>query len=309
MDASAQAETLAWLATLPEAVAEVCEEDLVDLVDTLRDREFAATLTLRAGMDLARRLGVEALVPPAVLLPQLAAALLVLWESPEADKLSLGDLPLLSKLVHTLEASWEKAPEAKAIEEEVTAFAWEKKPEVLSTRLVAVLRRNDAVDYGAKKLMLHEIPHYVEIPRVPANNTSRAIAHDKSYMAFQASCRDSLRLVATTYREALDAKCAPVLMDRLESLFAMYAALDNSIQTFRLEQVDGKLLPHVKEGLVAKEELAELERNRKMERTFGRKGYKGTPRYSPFRLNNGRGKGQEPWRRQRERTEQAVVFS
>ena len=85
MDASAQAETLAWLATLPEAVAEVCEEDLMDLVETLRDREFAATLTLRAGMDLARRLGVEALVPPAVLLPQLAAALLVLWESPVAD--------------------------------------------------------------------------------------------------------------------------------------------------------------------------------------------------------------------------------
>ena len=80
-------------------------------------------------------------------------------------------------------------------------------------------------------------------------------------------------------------------MDRLESMFAMNAALDNSIQSFRLEQVDGKLLPHVKEGLVAKEDLAELERNQKMERTFGRKGYKGTPRYSPFKFNNGRGKG------------------
>ena len=65
-------------------------------------------------------------------------------------------------------------------DEEVTTFAWEKKPEVLPTRLAAVIRRIDAVDYGAKKLMLHEVPHYVEIPRVPANNTSRAIAHDKS---------------------------------------------------------------------------------------------------------------------------------
>ena len=138
MDSGAQAETLAWLATLPEAVAEVCEEDLMVLVEALRDREFAATLSLRAGMDIARRLGVEALVPPAVLLPQLAAALLLLWESPEADKLALADLPLLSKLVHTLEASWEKAPEAKATEEEVTTFAWEKKPEVLPTRLAAV---------------------------------------------------------------------------------------------------------------------------------------------------------------------------
>ena len=55
MDASAQAETLAWLAALPEAVAEVCEEDLMDLVETLRDCEYVATSSLRAGMDLARR--------------------------------------------------------------------------------------------------------------------------------------------------------------------------------------------------------------------------------------------------------------
>lgn len=151
-----------------------------------------------------------------------------------------------------------------------------------------------------KKLMLG-MPHFVEIPKAPANNAPRVHPQDKTWANWDNWVRDIMRSILTVHLSlikdlSLEGLQVPHADTILESTFALAAALSKNLELHRLKTVDTRLLPPRPEAgaLISKEDLAILDRTSKLEKTLGKGKSKGKsyyPKYQPYSSQSWHGRG------------------